>query len=341
MSIRAARSFPAVLFAFSLILTPFAGLACAFPQGGSEEPAKPAQATEAKQAEKRQDVQPEEIKVLTVEEMLLDEIERLHREIRAMREELAKAQLEASQAVRERDELRQFLVDHQQLGEDFEKYQGVIEIKERELRRQRAEEHREKLRQQQEERQARMEAAKMERAAREASQNRLRRYEREGFYHVGSDVFVSAMAYLYKKENVPDTSYRFAPLIRFDGTFFFTRYWHIDYDEEIDFTEMTISGSVLNAAPEPRDVGVAITFFDQYGNQVGGQTVEVSNARKDAPYPFTAKLDMALDRPFSSYRIVVLYADQVGSERPDADADGGVGDGADDSERDDEYDAPD
>ena len=79
----------------------------------------------------------------------------------------------------------------------------------------------------------------------------------------------------------------------------------------IDFSRLTISGSVLNASDEPRHVGVAITFFDEYGNQVGSEIVQINNARPDVPYPFTSKLEMALDRPFSSSSTYVLYADAI------------------------------
>jgi hypothetical protein len=74
---------------------------------------------------------------------------------------------------------------------------------------------------------------------------------------------------------------------------------------------MTISGSVLNAAPEARNIGVAITFFDESGNQVGSEIVQINNARPDVPYPFTSTVQMALCRAFSSSSTYVLYADPV------------------------------
>lgn len=269
---------------------------------------------------------PAEIKVLTVEDMLRKQIEELRKENQTLREQLARAELDSAQAQRERDELQQYIDDHDQYGADFEKYQGMLEIAEREQRMQRAEEHREKLRQQEAERKERYEQAKAIRAAKQAEQDRLRRYERAGFYPVGKEVYVSAMAYQYKSEDVPDTSYRFAPLIRFDGSYFFTRYWQIDFDNKIDFTSMTFSGSVLNSADEPRNIGIAITFFDGNGNQVGGESIEIENARTDAPYPFTHTLDMALNRPFSSYRVIVLYSDPVTSDDKSASLDADAGD---------------
>ena len=72
---------------------------------------------------------------------------------------------------------------------------------------------------------------------------------------------------------------------------------------------MTISGSVMNAAEEVRDIGIALTFFDEAGSQVGGEIIQVNNARPQVPYPFTVPIAMALDRPFDSTSTYVLYAD--------------------------------
>ena len=54
-------------------------------------------------------------------------------------------------------------------------------------------------------------------------------------------------------------------------------------NSEIDYSQMTISGSVLNAAPNVRDIGVAFTFFDEHGNQVGAEIVQLKNARPNVP----------------------------------------------------------
>ena len=58
-------------------------------------------------------------------------------------------------------------------------------------------------------------------------------------------------------------------------------------------------------------LGVAFTFFDENGNQVGAHIQEIRNARPNVPYPFTRKIDMALNRPFASHSTYVLYADTV------------------------------
>jgi hypothetical protein len=72
---------------------------------------------------------------------------------------------------------------------------------------------------------------------------------------------------------------------------------------------MTISGSVLNAGEIARDLAVAVTFFNESGAQVGGEIIQVNAARPGVPYPFTATVTMALDRPFWSASTYVLYAD--------------------------------
>ena len=79
---------------------------------------------------------------------------------------------------------------------------------------------------------------------------------------------------------------------------------------------MTISGTVVNGSGKLRNIGVAITFFDESGIQVGGEIIKINNARPDVPYPFTTTLRMALNRPYSSSSSYVLYADQVVDERP-------------------------
>ena len=84
----------------------------------------------------------------------------------------------------------------------------------------------------------------------------------------------------------------------------------------IDFTEMTISGSVLNASQEVRNIGVAVAFFDENGSQVGGEIIQINNARPDVPYPFTSAIAMALNRAFTSASTYVLYADPVEAPGP-------------------------
>ena len=80
-------------------------------------------------------------------------------------------------------------------------------------------------------------------------------------------------------------------------------------DLEIDYTKMTISGSLLNGDATTRNIGVAFVFRDAHGNQIGQETVVIENARPDVPYPFTGELVMASDLPFASHTSWVLFAD--------------------------------
>ena len=72
---------------------------------------------------------------------------------------------------------------------------------------------------------------------------------------------------------------------------------------------MMVSGSVMSVSDQVRDIGIAVTFFDEAGTQVGSEIIQVNNARPEVPYPFTTTVAMALDRPFASTTTYVLYAD--------------------------------
>jgi hypothetical protein len=231
--------------------------------------------------------------------MLLDEIDSLEAQLHALRLELAQAHLEAAAAQRELAELKQFLEDHHEFGSDFQQYRSIKAIAEQEARERRVQQMRERR---DAERLKRLEARESEPAQREA--RRDDRYRQAGFTPVGSEVYVSQMAFYYKtKDDIP---YRFNYIPGFGRYMRFSR-----PTREIDFSSMTISGSVLNAAEETRHVGIAVTFFDENGNQVGGETVQVNNARPNVPYPFSATIEMALDRPFASSTTYVLFADPI------------------------------
>jgi hypothetical protein len=237
-------------------------------------------------------------------EILLDEIGRLKQEIVRVRAELAAEKLASANARREADELRRFIEDHEQLGADFTRYRAVKEVAEREAAQRRSADLQARREEERARRIAARAAAAAEQTEEEIAAEREERYRRAGFAAIGLDVFVGRMAYSYP--------------IRDDGA----SGAYVDYDpfiglyyrpglatNELDYGRMTISGSVLNAAADVRNIGVAIAFFDESGNQVGGETIQISNARPDVPYPFTATIDMALDRPFDSSSVYVLYAD--------------------------------
>jgi hypothetical protein len=237
-------------------------------------------------------------------ERLLVEMSRLTEEVSSLRLQLAEARLRSEEAERELEELRQFIRDHHELGNDFAQYRTVKAITERESRQRLAEANRQRREADREARRQRAEEIRKQREAEQAEDNRLDRYRKAGFSPLGLNVFIGRMAYSYNTlERNP---------VRVDYDPFIGLYYRPGGPlVEIDYSTMTISGSLLNASEEVRNVGIAITFFDENGAQVGGEIVRLSNARPDVPYPFTATLDMALDRPFSSSSTYVLYADLI------------------------------
>lgn len=240
-------------------------------------------------------------------EALLLEVETLQMELAHARTQLAQARLDGEAAQRELSELRQFVLDHQRFGDDFTQYKAVKEAAEREARLKEAEQARADRAADKAEREAKRAAARSSAAARNAEADRLSHYKRMGFTALGLDVFGGKMAFYYNTKEVGGTSFQ----VDYDSVIGNYLQPGIPPNTEIDYSKMTISGSVLNASDLVRNIGVAITFFDDNGNQVGHETIEIKNARPDVPYPFTSKIDMALNRAFASSSTYVLYADVV------------------------------
>ncbi len=248
-------------------------------------------------------------------ELLLGEVDRLLEELTQLRRELAQVKLESLRSKRELDEMRQFMRDRREYGQDFERYQAVRAVAEKQARQRQAEVNRQRREIEKAERRAGRQAARSQRAQQRAEAQRVERYRKSGFSPLGLDVFVGKMAFYYESDdNVP---YRFD----YQGGFghylrFYPHHSFYPPRTQLDYSSMTISGSVLNTADEVRNIGIAIAFFDESGNQVGGETVQINNARSDVPYPFTATLEMALNRPFNSSSIYVLYADPADETAP-------------------------
>lgn len=238
-------------------------------------------------------------------EALLAEIETLQIELGQSRIELAQARLDMQAARRELDELRQFVVDHDRFGDDFKSYKAVKETAERDARAQEAEKAKAAKAADKAERDARRAANRSVAAQRNAESERLSRYKRLGFTPLGLDVFGGKMAFFYNTKSSGGTG----AMVNYDSLIGNYLQPGIPSQNEIDYSQMTISGSVLNASDVVRNIGVAITFFDENGNQVGHETVQIENARPDVPYPFTSKIQMALNRAFASSSTYVLYAD--------------------------------
>ncbi len=280
---------PAVLFGAALTGWLWPGPAPAL--------AQPPPETEAAAAD--EDVDPQR--------RLLDKVARLTAELTHLRLELAEARLEARETKDDLAELRQFVRDHRAYGDDFARYREMKVIAERESRRRVSEANRKTRDAERAARRVRSREIREERTREEAETQRLDRYRHAGFSSLGLDVFVSRMAYSYETRETNPARVDYDPFI---GLY----YRPGGPTVQLDFGRMTISGSVLNAKAEVRNIGVAITFFDELGNQVGGEIVQIDNARPDVPYPFTASVSMALDRPFSSSSTYVLYADPAASE---------------------------
>ncbi|HWB18766.1 MAG TPA: hypothetical protein VG711_00575 [Phycisphaerales bacterium] len=246
------------------------------------------------------------VRAKTPMELLQDQIDELRNMVNDLRAQLAKSNLERDTAQRQLTEIQQFLADHKDLGQDFEKYQQVKEVAEKADARKIAEEARARRAADQAEKDARRKKAIAARQQAAAQAKRVATYRERGFSPVGLDVYISKWAYFYRAKDTEQTRVDYDPLLG--------RYLRPVHGSEIEYSSMTISGSVLNGTKEVRNIGVAITFFDDHGQQVGHEIVEVANARPDVPYPFTSTIAMALNKPFDSSSVYVLYADPVGDE---------------------------
>jgi len=236
---------------------------------------------------------------------IFDELAMLREQVTQLRSQVASQTLRAESCQREVEELRQYISDHDDYAEDFSKYQAVKAEAEKDARRKLADEARLQREQEKAERAAKLQAAREQRAMQNAAQTKMMKYRRQGFSPLGLDVFVSRMAFFYQSEDgQQQTRIDYDPLI---GTYVRP----LQTVASTDYSKMTISGSVLNASDEIRNLGVAVTFFDENGNQVGHEIVQINNARPDVPYPFTSKIEMALNRQFDSSSTYVLYADVV------------------------------
>ncbi|MGI9012651.1 MAG: hypothetical protein ACR2GY_00210 [Phycisphaerales bacterium] len=267
-------------------------------------------ATFALQAEDVQDVQevnpasqdpkPQDVSPVR---SLIEEVQDLRAEIARIRHELATAWMERDEARRQLAELQQFMRDRREFGDDFERYQSFREMRSEEERQKLAAETRARRDREIEERRQRRDQLRAEQQARAAEEAVVERYRRAGFDPVGLDVYIGRTGFFYDVKRSTGTRVEYEPIIGHFLTPVET--------SAIDYSAMTISGTILNASGEVRNIGIAIAFFDQRGNQVGSETIQLNNARPDVPYPFTSRIEMALDGPFRSSSSWVLYADPV------------------------------
>jgi len=233
---------------------------------------------------------------------LAAENQRLALENQRLSAEAARVRLEIARIQQERDDLANFIRDHDAYAENYEKYTFFREKAQREdLARQaeaakiRREEDRLRQQQERENRLRQRETGSAE-GEDDVLKKRLDTLRKAGYTRVGDRAFVGNMGYAYRSETREEI--RYSPLIDF---------WYVDRDEKVLYDEMTVSGSIIHAGTEERNVSVAFAFFDDRGAQIGTTTVRVDNARPGTPYPFTATVTMAGNRPFKRYSSWVLY----------------------------------
>lgn len=203
------------------------------------------------------------------------------------------------------EELRRFVEDHARYGDDFSSYRAVVEetktLADAQIALKRKTEKIERDRKREDARKKREDAASARKKAKSSSQ----RLEKLGFAAIGQNVYLSKSAYVYASRTVPDQRVYYQPGPNGEMQQMTTT----DSRGEMDYSKMTISGSLLNGAKITRNIGVAFVFRDEHGNQIGQETVVIENARADVPYPFTGELVMASTQPFSTMTSWVLFAD--------------------------------
>ena len=216
--------------------------------------------------------------------------------------EVARLKLDSTRIAAERDDLAAFIHDHEAYADNYNQYTFFREKAARDERARQAAEAKarrdeEKVRQQQE-----REDRLRQRSTGSATDNdtvlarRVETLKRAGYTRVGDRVFVGEMGYSYKTETHEQV--RYSPIIDF---------WYVDRDEKILYNEMTVSGSIVHAGDDERNISVALAFFDDSGAQIGTTTVRIDGARPGTPYPFTSVVTMASNRAFKRYSSWVLY----------------------------------
>jgi len=245
-------------------------------------------------------------KTETLEE-LIEQNQKLLQELQTLREEIAYLEMELKKVQRERDGLNQFMTDHDTYGTDYEQYiffkEQAIKTEqarraaqakaEREAKRRRMQELREQRKQDK--------TVKTQEEKEELEvKKRFDQLRRAGYTQIGDSVFVGQMGYAYnttKKREI-----RYSPWLE--------RYY-LDEDEDIDYSTLRVSGSIVHAGDGDHNVAIAIAFFDSNDGQIGQTTIQIDGARSGVPYPFTSEITMAANRAFKSYNAWVLYIDPI------------------------------
>jgi len=228
--------------------------------------------------------------------------ERAQERIQSLRAEAAQLRMELKQVSRERDELKQFIDDHDQYGSDFAKYtvfktqQAQADLAKKAAAAKAKRE--EKKRRLQELRKRRMASHTNGSKTGNPLSDRVQLLQQAGYTPIGDSVLVGQMGYVYKTETQKE--YRYSP---------YFENWYLDENETVDYRHLTLSGSIIHAAEGTQDISFVIAFYDEHGGQIGQTTVRVDGARPGVPYPFTSEVVMAADEAFDNYTAWVLYAE--------------------------------
>ncbi|MBL1218469.1 MAG: hypothetical protein D8M59_13385 [Planctomycetes bacterium] len=255
------------------------------------------------QAHAQSDVEKQTIK------QLIEQNQALLAEIEVLRQDVAMLKLEVAKIEKERDDLQQFIDDHDAYGTAFEQYTYFREMMAREARERHLAEVKARREEQRKTLRSRRQQTQAERLAQQSKEDEIRerhsKLRKAGFTLVEDDVYVGQMGYAYK--TTKEKTIRYNP--------FFESYY-LDEDEQIEYSEMTVSGSLVHAGEQEYDIGVAIAFFDDQESQIGQTVVKVNGARPGVPYPFTSIVTMAANRPFRTYTAWVLYFDPIPLPEP-------------------------
>lgn len=293
-----------VRLSFSMIIaTGFVGcvLVCSIPQA-----AKGLNVQDGAEAKTAAQPTSDDAGTLSPIDELIKWYERAQEQIQSLRAEAAQLRMELKQVSRERDELKQFIEDHDEYGSDFAKYtvfktqQAQADLAKKAAA---AKAKREaKKRRLQELRKKRMAAHTNTSKTGNPLSDRVQLLQQAGYTPIGDSVLVGQMGYVYKTETQKE--YRYSP---------YFENWYLDENETVDYRHLTLSGSIIHAAESTQDISFVIAFYDEHGGQIGQTTVRVDGARPGVPYPFTAEVVMAADEAFDNYTAWVLYAEPSNS----------------------------
>ncbi len=255
---------------------------------------------------------------------LLADLRALQDEVDALRKETARLKLERDEATRRANELETFINDVDAYGDAWEKYAEYREARDREARQAALADAREAQAAREADRRAAAAARREMQRERNDARREVRELRQAGFESIGGDIYMARMGFAYhirtELEEI-DGFRRYPFYTTYSGGFYRPysfrlgrRYY--DVDAQLDYSRMTISGSVLNGTDQTRALIVGIRFFDEGGAQIGGTTVTFDRVPPRTPIPFTQALSMAANVPFSASQVYVVSSEAIDPGAP-------------------------